>query len=97
MEGQVIELAYALDTFYFLVMGAFVMWMAAGFSMLEAGLVRGKSTVEILTFEAGVIQVSILEPTIFLSLSIRLTAIETILPFKSSLLDIHLSIFLLDI
>ena len=49
MEGQLIELAYALDTFYFLVMGAFVMWMAAGFSMLEAGLVRGKSTVEILT------------------------------------------------
>ena len=47
MEGQVIELAYALDTFYFLVMGAFVMWMAAGFSMLEAGLVRGISTVEI--------------------------------------------------
>tara|TARA_Y100000389_G_scaffold204286_1_gene256074 strand:+ start:1663 stop:2844 length:1182 start_codon:yes stop_codon:yes gene_type:complete len=30
-------------------MGAFVMWMAAGFSMLEAGLVRSKSTVEILT------------------------------------------------
>jgi len=49
MEGQVIELAYALDTVYFLVMGAFVMWMAAGFSMLEAGLVRSKSTVEILT------------------------------------------------
>ena len=49
MENQVIELAYALDTFYFLVMGAFVMWMAAGFSMLEAGLVRSKSTVEILT------------------------------------------------
>ena len=49
MDGQLIELAYALDTFYFLVMGAFVMWMAAGFSMLEAGLVRSKSTVEILT------------------------------------------------
>ena len=49
METQVIELAYALDTFYFLVMGAFVMWMAAGFSMLEAGLVSTKSTVEILT------------------------------------------------
>lgn len=49
MENQVIELAYALDTFYFLVMGAFVMWMAAGFAMLEAGLVRSKSTVEILT------------------------------------------------
>ena len=49
MEGQVIELAYALDTFYFLVMGAFVMWMAAGFSMLEAGMVSSKSVVEILT------------------------------------------------
>lgn len=44
-----LELAYALDTFYFLVMGAFVMWMAAGFSMLEAGLVRAKNTAEILT------------------------------------------------
>ena len=43
------ELAYALDTFYFLVMGAFVMWMAAGFTMLESGLVRAKNTAEILT------------------------------------------------
>ena len=49
METQVIELAYALDTFYFLVMGAFVMWMAAGFTMLESGLVRAKNTAEILT------------------------------------------------
>ena len=45
----VIELKYALDTFYFLVMGAFVMLMACGFAMLEAGLVRGKNTAEILT------------------------------------------------
>jgi Amt family ammonium transporter len=44
-----IELAYALDTFYFLVCGALVMWMAAGFAMLEAGLVRSKNTTEILT------------------------------------------------
>jgi Amt family ammonium transporter len=29
-------------------MGAFVMWMAAGFAMLEAGLVRSKNTTEIL-------------------------------------------------
>ena len=43
------ELAYAMDTFYFLVCGALVMWMAAGFSMLEAGLVRTKNTTEILT------------------------------------------------
>ena len=37
------ELSYALDTFYFLVAGALVMWMAAGFAMLEAGLVRSKN------------------------------------------------------
>jgi len=43
------ELSYALDTFYFLISGAFVMWMAAGFAMLEAGLVRAKNTTEILT------------------------------------------------
>ena len=43
------ELSYALDTFYFLVAGALVMWMAAGFSMLEAGMVRAKNTAEILT------------------------------------------------
>lgn len=43
------QLAYSLDTFYFLMSGALVMWMAAGFAMLEAGLVRGKNTVEILT------------------------------------------------
>ena len=46
---DIIDLRYALDTFYFLVMGAFVMWMAAGFTMLEAGLVRAKNTTEILT------------------------------------------------
>ena len=49
MENNILELQYAMDTFYFLVMGALVMWMAAGFSMLEAGLVRSKSTTEILT------------------------------------------------
>ena len=43
------ELSYALDTFYFLISGALVMWMAAGFAMLEAGLVRSKHTAEILT------------------------------------------------
>jgi len=53
MENQILELQYALDTFYFLVMGALVMWMAAGFSMLEAGLVRSKNTAEILTKNIG--------------------------------------------
>jgi Amt family ammonium transporter len=45
----VTELRYALDTFYFLISGALVMWMAAGFAMLESGLVRAKNTAEILT------------------------------------------------
>ena len=49
ITGNVTQLAYALDTFYFLVSGALVMWMAAGFAMLEAGLVRAKNTAEILT------------------------------------------------
>ncbi|MGV6807042.1 MAG: ammonium transporter [bacterium] len=49
MENTVAELAYAVDTFYFLVCGALVMFMAPGFAMLEAGLVRSKNTTEILT------------------------------------------------
>ncbi|WP_041355870.1 ammonium transporter [Nitrosococcus halophilus] len=49
VAGEVTQLAYALDTFYFLISGALVMWMAAGFAMLEAGLVRTKNTAEILT------------------------------------------------
>lgn len=51
MESQqhLAQLPYVLDTFFLLISGAFVMWMAAGFSMLEAGLVRAKNTTEILT------------------------------------------------
>src|SRR6056297_1438902 len=49
VQNQIFELQYAMDTFYFLVCGALVMWMAAGFAMLEAGLVRAKNTAEILT------------------------------------------------
>ncbi|RRW27220.1 ammonium transporter [Stutzerimonas stutzeri] len=44
-----IPVQYGLDTFYFVICGALVMWMAAGFAMLEAGLVRAKNTAEILT------------------------------------------------
>ncbi len=47
--NSIYHLQYAMDTFYFLVCGALVMWMAAGFAMLEAGLVRAKNTTEILT------------------------------------------------
>lgn len=49
MQEQIFHLQFAMDTFYFLVCGALVMWMAAGFAMLEGGLVRSKNTTEILT------------------------------------------------
>jgi Amt family ammonium transporter len=55
---DIIEVKYALDTFYFLVMGAFVMWMAAGFTMLESGLVRAKNTAEILTKNVGLYSIA---------------------------------------
>ena len=56
--AQVTELSYALDTFYFLVCGALVMWMAAGFTMLESGLVRAKNTAEILTKNVGLYSIA---------------------------------------
>ena len=55
---QSLELQYALDTFYFLICGALVMWMAAGFAMLEAGLVRSKNTAEILTKNVALFAIS---------------------------------------
>jgi Amt family ammonium transporter len=58
MEQQVIEVSYALDTFYFLMAGALVMWMAAGFTMLEAGLVRSKNTTEILAKNIGLFSIA---------------------------------------
>ena len=58
MEANIFHLQYALDTFYFLVCGALVMWMAAGFAMLEAGLVRTKNTAEILTKNVALFAIS---------------------------------------
>ena len=58
MENQIFQLQYAMDTFYFLVCGALVMWMAAGFAMLEAGLVRSKNTTEILTKNVALFAIS---------------------------------------
>ena len=49
LTHTLIQTNYALDTFYFLLMGVLVMFMACGFSMLEAGMVRAKNTSEILT------------------------------------------------
>ena len=58
MNSDIIEIKYALDTFYFLMSGVLVMWMAAGFSMLEAGLVRSKNTTEILTKNVALFAIS---------------------------------------
>jgi ammonium transporter, Amt family len=55
---QILEISYALDTFYFLMSGVLVMWMAAGFTMLEAGLVRAKNTAEILTKNVGLYSIA---------------------------------------
>lgn len=43
------DVKYVLDTFLFVIMGAFVMWMAAGFAMLESGLTRSKNSAVILS------------------------------------------------
>ena len=43
------EIKFALDTFYAVMAGALVMFMAAGFTMLEAGLVQKKDVSEIVT------------------------------------------------
>jgi Amt family ammonium transporter len=56
--NELTQVQYALDTFYFLICGALVMWMAAGFSMLEAGLVRAKNTTEILTKNVALYSIS---------------------------------------
>jgi Amt family ammonium transporter len=58
LNSDIIEIKYALDTFYFLMSGVLVMWMAAGFSMLEAGLVRSKNTTEILTKNVALFAIS---------------------------------------
>ncbi len=58
VENQIFQLQYAIDTFYLLVCGAFVMWMAAGFAMLESGLVRAKNTTEILAKNVGLFAIA---------------------------------------
>ena len=55
---DLIQTNYAIDTFYFLVMGVLVMFMACGFSMLEAGMIRAKNTSEILTKNVALYSIS---------------------------------------
>ncbi|MDM7458492.1 MAG: ammonium transporter [Paracoccus sp. (in: a-proteobacteria)] len=48
-EAVTADVAYILDTLLFLIGGILVFWMAAGFAMLEAGLVRSKNVTTQLT------------------------------------------------
>ena len=52
------EIKFSLDTFYALMSGALVMWMAAGFTMLEAGLVQKKDVSEIVTKNLGLYSIA---------------------------------------
>ncbi|MGB1263311.1 MAG: ammonium transporter [Cognaticolwellia sp.] len=87
MEQNIFQLQYAMDTFYFLICGALVMWMAAGFSMLEAGLVRAKNTTEILTKNVALYAISclmylLLGYDIMYGGGLFLSGIETVDPAK---------------
>jgi Amt family ammonium transporter len=46
-DAPISEMSFVLNTFSFLIMGILVMWMAAGFGMLEAGLVRSRNVATI--------------------------------------------------
>lgn len=52
------EVAYILNTFLFLVCGFLVMFMAAGFCMLEAGMVRSKNTAVICLKNVGLFSIA---------------------------------------
>ena len=52
------EIKFSLDTFYALMSGALVMWMAAGFTMLESGLVQKKDVSEIVTKNLGLYSIA---------------------------------------
>lgn len=87
MEQNIFQLQYAMDTFYFLICGALVMWMAAGFSMLEAGLVRAKNTTEILTKNVALYAIScmmylVIGYDIMYGGGMFLSGIETVDPAK---------------
>ena len=52
------ETAYIFNTFLFLVCGFLVMWMAAGFAMLESGLVTSKSVSTIAAKNIGLYSIA---------------------------------------
>ena len=54
------EVAFILNTFAFLVWGALVMWMCAGFTMLESGAVRTKNSSMICLKNIGIYSIACL-------------------------------------
>ena len=52
------EIQFALDTFYAVMAGALVMWMAAGFTMLEAGMIQSKNASAIVTKNLGLYSIA---------------------------------------
>ena len=85
---QILQVSYALDTFYFLMSGALVMWMAAGFAMLEAGLVRTKNTTEILAKNVGLFSIAcIMYLLVGYNLMYPATSISSVIPGLSFLVS----------
>ncbi len=54
------KIQFALDTFYILAAGILVIWMVAGLSMFNAGLVRARNTTDILAKDIAAFAVGIL-------------------------------------
>lgn len=52
------DVKYILDGFLFIFAGIFVMWMTAGFAMLESGLTRSKNTATVLTKNIALFAIS---------------------------------------
>jgi len=52
------DIKYILDGFLFVFSGILVMWMAAGFAMLEAGLTRSKNNATVLTKNIALFAIS---------------------------------------
>ena len=56
--GHSDEMAFVLNTFSFLVWGALIMWMCAGFTMLESGSVRTKNASMICLKNIGIYSIA---------------------------------------
>ena len=72
------EIAFALDTFYAVMAGALVMFMAAGFTMLEAGLVQKKDVSEIVTKNIGLYSIACIMYLSYAGLRLCIPVVHTL-------------------